>query len=104
MSPSRDYPSAVRVPRDGRFVCVGNRGHDSIGVLSTEHGLRLLATHPAGGRFPRDLAFDQDGRLLWVANEQADVVVGLAVDPADGSLVRAGHDVRLPKPTCVLPV
>ncbi len=76
------YPSAVRVSRDGRFVYVGNRGHDSIGVLSTEHGLRLLATYPAGGRFPRDLAFDQDGRLLWVANEQADVVVGLAVDPS----------------------
>jgi 6-phosphogluconolactonase len=99
-----NYPSAVRVFRDGRFVYVGNRGHDSIGVLSTEHGLRLLATYPAGGRFPRDLAFDQDGRLLWVANEQADVVLGLAVDPADGSLVRAGHGVRLPKPTCVLPV
>jgi DNA-binding beta-propeller fold protein YncE len=55
-----NYPSAVRVSPDGRFVYVGNRGHDSIGVLRTARGLRLLATYPCGGQFPRDLALDAE--------------------------------------------
>jgi 6-phosphogluconolactonase len=99
-----NYPSAIRVAPDGRFVYVGNRGHDSIGVLSTEPSPRLVATYPSGGEFPRDLAFGRDGRLLWVANERGDRIVGLAVDPTDGSLSSTSLSLQLPKPTCVLPV
>jgi 6-phosphogluconolactonase len=99
-----NYPSAVRVSLDGRFVYVGNRGHDSIGVLRTARGLRLLATYPCGGQFPRDLALDADGRLLWVANERADLVVGLSVDRSDGGLAPAGPVLKTPRPTCVLPM
>jgi 6-phosphogluconolactonase len=99
-----NYPSAIRVAPDGRFVYVGNRGHDSIGVLSTVPSLRLVATHPSGGEFPRDLAFSRDGRLLWIANQRGDRIVGLAVDPADGSLSPTSLSLLLPKPTCVLPV
>jgi 6-phosphogluconolactonase len=99
-----NYPSAIRVSPDGRFVYVGNRGHDSIGVLSTAPGLRLVATFPCGGEFPRDIALDDHGRLLWVANERSDLVVGLAVDRSDGSLATAGTAVKVPKPTCVLPL
>lgn len=99
-----NFPSAIRVAPDGRFVYIGNRGHDSIGVLSTEPSLRLVATCPSGGAFPRDLAFSRDGRLLWIANERADRIVGLAVDPTDGSLSPTNLSLQLPKPTCVLPV
>jgi 6-phosphogluconolactonase len=100
----KNFPSAIRVAPDGRFVYVGNRGHDSIGVLSTEPSLRLVATYPSGGEFPRDLAFSRDGRLLWIANERGNRIVGLAVDPTDGSLGSTNLSLRLPKPTCVLPV
>jgi 6-phosphogluconolactonase len=96
--------TAVLASPDGRFVYVGNRGHDSIGVLSTDPGLRLVATYPCGGRFPRDIALTDDGRLLLVANERADLVEVLAVNPADGSLLPTGHSLRIPRPTCVLPV
>lgn len=103
-TPVRNYPSAVLVSPDGRFVYVANRGHDSVGVLATEPGLRLVATYPCGGPFPRDMAFADQGRLLYVANEAADLVTGLAVAPADGSLLTAGWTLAMPKPTCILPV
>jgi 6-phosphogluconolactonase len=98
-----NYPSAIRVSRDGRFVYVGNRGHDSVAVLATEPRLRLVATYPAGGAFPRDLAFSDDGRLLWVANERTGSVVANAVDSSDGALRPAGLHLRHPAPTCVVP-
>ena len=99
-----NYPSAVLVAPDGRFVYVANRFHDSVGVLATEPSLRLIATYPCGGEFPRDMAFGEQGRLLYVANERADLVTGLVVDPADASLVATDWAVRTPRPTCVLPV
>ena len=99
-----NYPSAVLVSPDGRFVYVANRFHDSVGVLATEPSLRLIATYPCGGEFPRDMALGERGRLLYVANERADLVTGLVVDPVDGSLVAADSAVRMPRPTCVLPV
>jgi len=91
-----NYPSAVLVSPDGRF-------HDSVGVLSTQPSLRLLATYPCGGAFPRDMALGDGGRLLYVANERAELVTGLRVGPVDGSLVPAGWALRMPRPTCVLP-
>lgn len=107
-TPADNYPSAVLVSPDGRFVYVANRfvgehGHDSIGVLATKPHLRLVATYPCK-QFPRDMAFADSGCLLWVANERADVVEGLAVDRADGSLRPAGPTLAVLKPTCVLPV
>lgn len=99
-----NYPSAVLVSPDGRFVYVANRFHDSVAVLATGPSLRLIATYPCGGEFPRDMALGEQGRLLYVANERADLVTGLAVDPVDGSLVAADWAVRMPRPTCVLPV
>ena len=98
-----NYPSAIRVSRDGRFVYVGNRGHDSVAVLATEPRLRLVATYPAGGAFPRDLAFSADGRLLWVANERGECVVAHAVDPLDGGLSQTGLRLQRSTPTCVVP-
>lgn len=98
-----NYPSAIRVSRDGRFVYVGNRGHDSVAVLVTEPRLQVVTTYPAGGAFPRDLAFSRDGRLLWVANERGDCVVAHAVDPRDGALSPTGLGLRHPSPTCVVP-
>ena len=72
-----NYPSAVLVAPDGRFIYVANRFHDSVGVLATEPSLRLLATYGCGGEFPRDMALGDGGRLLFVANERADWSFGL---------------------------
>jgi 6-phosphogluconolactonase len=73
-------------------------------VLATEPSLRLVATYPCGGEFPRDMVLGDGGRLLYVANEHADSVTGLVVDPMDGGLAPADWAVTMPRPTCVLPV
>jgi 6-phosphogluconolactonase len=99
-----NYPSAILVSADGRFVYVGNRGHDSVAVLATEPDLRLLATHPSGGAFPRDLTFGADGRLIYVANERGDVLTGLRVDLTDGSLTPAGWAFSRPRPAAIVGV
>jgi len=98
-----NHPSAVVASPDGRFVYVANRFHDSVAVFAAVPRLRLLATYPCGGDFPRDAALTPDGARLYVANERSGAVVGFAVDPADGSLTPSGAPLALPGAACVLP-
>jgi 6-phosphogluconolactonase len=98
-----NHPSAVLVSPDGRHVYVANRFHDSVAVFGTSPRLRLLATYPCGGDFPRDLALTPDGARLYVANERSGAVAGFLVDPADGSLTPSGVPLTMPGPACVLP-
>jgi len=97
-----NHPSAVLVSPDGRHVYVANRFHDSVAVFAASPRLRLLATYPCGGDFPRDMALAAS--RLYVANERSGAVVGFAVDPADGSLTPSGAPLAMPGPACVLPL
>lgn len=98
-----NYPSAILVSPDGRFVYVANRGHDSVAVLATGPALRLLATTPCGGEYPRDLALDAGGRRLYAANQRSGTVTRMAVDPVGGGVAEPAWRLPAPAPTCLLP-
>jgi 6-phosphogluconolactonase (cycloisomerase 2 family) len=94
------YPSGIVVSPDGRFVWTATRGQDVVSALAVEpDGLRLLATVPCGGSWPRDLALSD--RFLYVANERSGNVTWLAVDPASG-LPRGGGAIEAPAASCVV--
>ncbi|MFE3738589.1 lactonase family protein [Streptomyces sp. NPDC059134] len=98
------YPSGVVVARDGRFLWVANRGHDSLAVLAldpTYEKPELRTTVPCGGHWPRDLALDPTGRRLYVANERSGDVTWFDIDPATGVPALAGA-LRAPAASCVV--
>ncbi|HZO68422.1 MAG TPA: lactonase family protein [Kribbellaceae bacterium] len=102
-----NFPAAIRISDDGRFIYTSNRGDDTIAVFAThEEGRRVeqVQVIPSGGSWPRDLALSADGSELYATNERADLVTSFAVDPADGRLTRTGKDLSWPKPVCILPV
>ncbi|MFH8804141.1 lactonase family protein [Streptomyces sp. NPDC017936] len=85
------YPSGIVVSPDGRFVWTATRGEDVLSVYAVEGGgeaLRLTATVPCGGRWPRALAVS--GGFLYVANERSGDVTWFALDPSTGLPRRAG--------------
>jgi 6-phosphogluconolactonase (cycloisomerase 2 family) len=94
------YPSGVVVSPDGRFVWAATRGEDVLSVLAAEgDGLRLLATVPCGGHWPRAIT-ESDG-VLYAANERSGDVTWFTVDPATGVPRRAGST-RVPAASCVV--
>ncbi|WP_435849861.1 lactonase family protein [Streptomyces scabiei] len=94
------YPSGIVTSPDGRFVWTATRGTDVLSVLAVEDaGLRLVATVPCGGRWPRALAHAA-GRL-YVANERSGDVTWFTVDPETGIPVRAGS-IEAPAASCVV--
>ncbi|MFF8669540.1 lactonase family protein [Streptomyces sp. NPDC015242] len=94
------YPSGIAVSDDGRFVWTATRGEDVLSVLAVEgDGLRLVATVPCGGHWPR--ALTASGGLLYVANERSGDVTWFAVDPHTG-IPRRGGSIAVPAASCVV--
>jgi 6-phosphogluconolactonase len=92
-----NHPAEVLVSADGRFVYTSNRGDNSIATFVVEQdgaALRLLATTPTGGDWPRHCALDDAGNWLYVANQNSGTVTWLPRDPASGLLAPAAGSAR----------
>jgi len=94
----------IATSSDGRFVYCSNRGHDSVGLFSSNADTGLLTSmgwEPSQGRTPRYIGFDPSRRVLFGANEQSDTIVSWRMDPATGRLERTGQAVRNPSPVTI---
>ena len=99
-----NHCSEIRISKDGRWLYVGNRGHDTLSRFSVDQasGLtRLLGNIPSGGKTPRHFAFDPSGAFVAVANQDSDLVSVLAVDSMTGDLTILPHSAQTGAPTCV---
>ncbi|NUS23860.1 MAG: lactonase family protein [Streptomyces sp.] len=100
------YPSGIVVSPDGRFVWTATRGEDVLSTFAVDgDDLRLLATVPCGGHWPRAIA--ESGGYLYVANERSGDVTWFALDPETGLPRRGGPgpgpaSVKVPAASCVV--
>jgi len=72
----------MRLHPSGKFLFVGNRGHNSIAVfrVSSEDGtLSLVTIQSSLGAFPRHFNFDNTGNFLLVGNHASDMVVAFRI-------------------------
>ena len=96
----------ILVSPSGGFVYASNRGHDSIVIfqVDSETGrLERIGWEQGDGliRIPRNFAIDSSGRLLLVANQDADSILIFRIG-SDGRLTRIGDPVPTSeKPTFV---
>lgn len=96
----------IAIASDGRFLYGSNRGHDSIVVfqVDSDFGKLTIAQHiSVEGGHPRHFALSPKGNLLFAANRDSDNIVTFRVDASDGTLSKAGHQVTVSKPVCVVP-
>jgi len=95
----------IAVRKDGKFLYVSNRGHDSIAVYAIDAKtgeLELKQRVPSRGKVPRYFTFDATGRWLIVSNNEGSNVVVFAVDPKSGELTPKGEPVPIAKPMGVV--
>lgn len=101
---AESHTSELRLSPDGKFLYVGNRGHDSIAVFAVDEAaggaLSMVAVTPSGGRTPRNFNFDASGRYLIVGNQDSD---NMSVFKRDAELgtIELIHQVALPSPNYV---
>jgi len=98
-----NFCSEILVSKDGRFVYVGNRLHDSIGIFAVgETGeLTHVDDEWTRGNYPRSFTFDPTGSFLYCCNQRADHVTVFKVDRESGRLSFTGHYQPVGNPSCV---
>ena len=98
-----NFCSEILVSQDGKFVYVGNRLHDSIGIFSVKADgtLAYVGEEWTRGDYPRSFSFDPTGRFLYCCNQRADHVTIFKVDPIQGTLEFTGQYVPVGNPSMV---
>jgi 6-phosphogluconolactonase (cycloisomerase 2 family) len=83
---------------------VGNRLHDSIGILAVGANgeLTFVGEEWTRGNYPRSFAFDPTGRFLYCLNQRADHVTVFEADRQSGALRFTGHYVPVGNPSHIV--
>ena len=96
--------SGIDITKDGRYLYVCNRGHDSVAMYrvdSVSGKLTSIGFMPSMGDFPRFLGCDPESRYLYVANERGDTIVQYEIQ-ADGTLVYTNQTIHTGSPVCII--
>jgi 6-phosphogluconolactonase len=94
----------IAVSRNGRYLYVSNRGHDSVvqfAIMPDSGLLTYVADVPAGGAKPRFFTLGPDDKQLYVANQDSDNIAVFRVNQSDGCLVPADPGVSVGSPSAI---
>ena len=97
--------SEIRIHANGRFVFIGNRGHDSIGVYNMDPKsgkLRHMENEAVRGIWPRNFNIDPSGKWLIVAGQYSNSLTVFAIDSESGELTFNRQLQSVTSPTRVL--
>ncbi len=98
-----NYPSDIVLSPDGRFAYVGNRGFDTIGIVSVSStSMMLIAEVPAAGKWPQHLMLS--GNELFCAVRDSNAVNIFDVDSDSGGLRLTSKRIPVAGPTWILEV
>jgi 6-phosphogluconolactonase len=96
--------SEILTTPDGRFLYVGNRGHDSLAIFSIDPAsgkLTAIGHESTRGKVPRNFNIDPTGTYLLAANLQTGNVVVFRINRETGQLEFTGSEIKVPEPICI---
>ncbi|MBD0381820.1 lactonase family protein [Paenibacillus sedimenti] len=94
----------IHLSRDGRYVYVSNRGHDSIAVYAADRQrgtLSLVQLQATLGRTPRNFALSPQGDYLLAANQASNSITVFRVDAETGKLEATEQTAAVSMPVCI---
>lgn len=90
--------------KDGRYLYVSNRGHDSLAMFSVEQEtgrLTNIGWIPSMGRHPRFICLDPTSRYLYAANEKSHTIIQYRVEE-NGLLTCTNNIIETGSPVCII--
>jgi 6-phosphogluconolactonase (cycloisomerase 2 family) len=99
-----NFCSEILLSSDGRFLYVGNRLHDSIGIFSVgaDGKLTYVGEEWTHGDYPRSFGFDPTGRFLYCCNQRGDNLATFRVDHESGKLSFTGQYTPVGNPSTLV--
>lgn len=94
----------IQITRDGRFVYVSNRGHNSIAIYHIDSGdgtLIKCGDSPCYGDWPRSICLAGADRFLLIANQESGSVAVCPRDQHSGQLAAPLAYLTIPQAVCI---
>ncbi len=103
---ARNTCSQIHLTPSGRFLYVGNRGHNSIAGFRVAPGAGLLmpAGHVATEPVPSAFCLDPEGKFLFAAGTASGRLASYGIDAENGALTPLAIDDLGPRPAAVAAV
>lgn len=98
------HAAEIRLHPKGKFVCIANRGHDSIAVFSIDANdgyISMVGTFASGGKTPRNFNFSPTGNYVLVGNQDSNNVTLFSMDQEKG-ILEAKQSLRCPSPNYIM--
>ena len=100
----QNFVAGIRISRDGKYVYVSNRGHNSIAIFSVDPAdgsLKAAGHQSTQGNWPRNFTLSENEEFLLAANQRSNNIVVFKRNPGSGSLSETGLEMSLPGPKCL---
>lgn len=99
-----NFCSEILLSSDARFVYVGNRLHDSIGIfaIGADGSLSYVGEEWTHGDYPRSFTFEPTGTFLYSCNQRADHVATFRADQQSGKLAFTGQYTPVGNPSIII--
>lgn len=94
----------IKISQDGKYVYATNRGAANVIVtyeVLKDGKLKQVQVLPVGGISPRNLNLSPNNKWLFVGNQESQQVSIFEIN-RDGSLHKSSHEIKVPKPVCVI--
>lgn len=97
--------AAIRMSKDGKFIYLSNRGHNSLAVFESDDdaNVKLIQLISTEGDFPRDFNFNGDESLVICLNQNTNNATLYSRNADNGKLTIIQKDFTVPEGVCVAP-
>ena len=99
------WASGIVLSRDGKFIVVSNRKHDSITSFSIDQitgKMKFCDCVKTGGGQPRFITFSENENTVFAANETTDTIAEIKLDAETGKLSPTGKMIETESPVCII--
>jgi 6-phosphogluconolactonase len=97
--------AAVKISTDGKFLYATNRcsaNQIACFAIGNDGALSFVERQSTAGTAPRDFAITDDGKYIFIANQNSSNITAFERDMLTGKLKATGNEWQIPAPVCVV--
>lgn len=96
------YAADIQFGKNNNHLYASLRGSDEIVLLEVNKGkMQVKGRYYTGGRYPRNFKVSNDGKYIFVANQNTNNITALKINLDDGSLSEALTSLKINRPTTI---
>ena len=100
------FAADIHISKDGKFLYVSNRGHNSISVFSINKNGKLVwkSNTSVEGNWPRNFTISKNNNFVLVANQFSNNITVFKRDSLTGALKYTGNQLEISTPVFISPL